>query len=160
MTGKTMQRSESSAGSRKTHLLLRPLGEGRRRRGAVLSFELLLVLPVAVALVVALCEFGMLWAGAHKVHLAAQAACRVGTRPCSDPALHQQAVQQAAERALVDKRLGASHRLTFVPGEHTGDPVIVEIRVPMGAAAPDMLAMFGFSLKDRYLESRVVMAKE
>jgi hypothetical protein len=132
----------------------------RQRLGAILSFELVLVLPIAIALVVALVEFGLLWNGAHKVHLATEVACRVGTRPCEDLLVLDNAVRQAAETALVDKRLAANHRLTFVAGAHTGDPVSVEIRVPMTAASPDMLAVFGFSLQKRYFDTRVVMSKE
>jgi hypothetical protein len=124
------------------------------------SYELVLVVPVVMALVLALVEFGLLWAGAHKVHLAAEVACRVGTRPCEDLIELDRCVRRAAETALVDKRLAANHRLTFVPGGHTGDPVVVEIKAPMTAASPDMLAMFGFSLRNRNFESRVVMAKE
>ena len=131
-----------------------------QRWGAILSFELILVLPIAIALVVALVEFGLLWNGAHKVHLATEVACRVGTRPCEDLLVLDKAVRQAADVALVDKRLAANHRLTFVAGAHTGDPVSVEIRVPMTAASPDMLAVFGFSLQKRYFDSRVVMSKE
>jgi hypothetical protein len=69
-------------------------------------------------------------------------------------------VRETANNSLIDKRLCANHRLTHRPGGHTGDPVTVEIRVPMTAASPDMLAMFGFSLQKRYLISRVVMCKE
>ena len=139
---------------------LRRCGRHRIRRGAILSYELILVVPIVVALGVALVEFGLLWAGAHKVHLAAEVACRVGTRPCENLLVLDKAVRQAAEAALVDKRLAADHRLTFVAGAHTGDPVTVEIRAPMTAASPDMLAVFGFSLQKRYFDSRVVMSKE
>lgn len=131
-----------------------------RRAGALISTEMLFVVPIVFALVVALVEFGFLWSASHKVHLAAQAACRVGTRPCSNLLLLDKAVREAAKTALVDKRLAANHRLVFRPGEHTGDPVTVELRVPMGAASPDMLAIVGFSLRNRYLTSRVVMSKE
>src|SRR4051812_25293383 len=86
------------------------------RHGALLSQELILTLPILLALGLAMVEFSLLWSAAHKVHLAAQHACRVGTRPC--PSLQQldNAVRLAAEDALIDQRLVAAHRLTFRPG--------------------------------------------
>ena len=148
---------------RRRSLHLRRTTRNRRTRpraGAILTYELLLILPIAVALIVAMVEFGLLWSASHKVQLAAQVACRVGTRPCDRVALQDEAVRAAAERALIDRRLVASHKLTFQPAAHTGEPVAVEIKVPMGAASPDMLALFGYSLKNRFLVSRVVMSKE
>lgn len=148
-----------------TDRLQNPTHCGRTRQrsarlGAILSYELMLVLPIVLALVVALVEFGLLWSASHKVQLAAQVACRVGTRPCDRVLAQDEAVRLAAERALIDRRLVASHRLTFRPATRTGEPVSVEIKVPMGAASPDMLALFGYSLKNRFLVSRVVMSKE
>lgn len=130
------------------------------RRGAILSYELIFVLPIAVALVLALLEFGLLWSAAHKVQLASQHACRVGTRPCEDLLQLHRAVERAADEALVDQRLIRSCELQFKPGVQTGDPVQVEIKVPMTAASPDLLTIVGYSLRGRYLTSRVVMSKE
>jgi Flp pilus assembly protein TadG len=124
------------------------------------SVELIFIVPIVLALACAIVEFAMLWSGSHKVHLAAQNACRAATRPCSDLKLLDKTIRQIAQNSLLDRRLRANHRLTFQPGQHTGDPVAVEVKVPMTAASPDMLRFFGFSLQKRYLISRVVMAKE
>ena len=40
------------------------------------------------------------------------------------------------------------------------DPVTVEVRVPMDAAAPDLLRFFGFSLRNRMLLAKTTMRKE
>jgi hypothetical protein len=125
-----------------------------------LTYELVLVLPIAVALVLALLEFGLLWSAAHKVQLASQHACRVGTRHCPDLLQLQRAVQAATYEALADERLAASCELYFQPGAQTGDPVVVEVKVPMTAASPDLLSIVGYSLRGRHLTSRVVMSKE
>ena len=134
--------------------------KGDNRRGAILSYELILVLPIAVALVLALLEFGLLWSAAHKVQLATQHACRVGTRPCASLTDLHKAVQAAADEALIDQRLIAACELRFQPGAQTGDPVVVEVKVPMSAASPDLLSIVGYSLRGRTLTSRVVMSKE
>jgi hypothetical protein len=133
---------------------------GQKRRGALLSYELVFIAPVVIALVLALVEFGLLFAAAHKVQLATASACRVATRPCPSLTVLDKAVRITADQALMDKRLVAAHTLKFQPGAHTGDPVVVEVRVPMSAASPDMLSIVGYSLRGRYLTSRVVMSKE
>jgi hypothetical protein len=130
------------------------------RQGALLSYELILIMPILLALGLAMIEFSLLWSAKHKIQLAAQHACRVGTHPC--PSINQldQAVRAAADMALVDERLIDAHRLTFRPGAHTGDPVVVEVKVPMTAASPDMLSIVGYSIRDRFLTATVVMSKE
>jgi hypothetical protein len=132
----------------------------RRRAGAMFSIELLFIVPIVLALACAIVEFAMLWSASHKVQLAAQGACRAATRPCDDLKQLDKVVREIAHSSLLDNRLRKQHRLTFQPGQHTGDPVTVEIKVPMTAAAPDLLRFFGFSLQKRFLISRVVMAKE
>jgi Flp pilus assembly protein TadG len=133
---------------------------GRSRAGAALTVEFLLVLPVVVGLMFAIIEFGMLLAAAQKVKTATDVACRVGTLPAASPDQLEAAVRQAATRALVSRRLAEAHELQFEPGQYSGDPVAVEIRVPMKAAAPDLLRMFGFGLKGRWLAARTVLRKE
>lgn len=131
-----------------------------RRSGGMFSIELLFIVPIVLALACAIVEFAMLWSASHKVQFAAQNACRAATRPCSDLKLLDNTIRQIAKDSLLDGRLRDNHRLTFLPGAHTGDPVTIEIKVPMTAASPDLLRFFGFSLQRRFLMSRVVMAKE
>ena len=45
-------------------------------------------------------------------------------------------------------------------GRNSGDEVSVVVRVPMSAAAPDLLGFFGFRLQDRMLVAQTVMRKE
>jgi Kef-type K+ transport system membrane component KefB len=135
------------------------LRSGRRRR-AFVTAELVIVFPLLFGIVLAAVEFGLLLTASERVQLACATACRVGTRPCDDLGRLDRDVRLAAQVALVSDQLAGASRIAFIPGGYTGDPVIVEIRVPMSAASPDLLGAFGFSLKHRFLISRVVMRKE
>jgi len=128
----------------------------RNRRGALLSAEALVVLPLLFAFLCAISEFGLIWAGNSRVKLASLQGCRVATLPGSD----REAVAAAVERALAKQGLIDDYELRIEWGPHSGDPVAVEVELPMSSAAPDMLYAFGFSLEDRDLTARTVMRRE
>jgi hypothetical protein len=45
-------------------------------------------------------------------------------------------------------------------GDYAGDPVIVQITVPMTAASPNLLKMIGFDLEGRNLVAQTQMSKQ
>ncbi|MCA9246575.1 MAG: hypothetical protein KDA42_05650 [Planctomycetales bacterium] len=130
------------------------------RIGALLSFELLLVLPICTAFLFAIAEFALLWSANNEIKTASQQGCRVGTLPANDPDEQLAAVQAAVNAALTQQQLIEQHALKFVPGAHTGDLVACQITVPMTAASPDLLQVIGFSLSGRDLVARTVMRAE
>jgi len=130
------------------------------RKGAVLSLELLFVLPILSVICFAMVELSFLLMGEQRVQAASVAACRVGTLPASNAAAQQQAMRDAAAGALGDASLAASYQMQFEPGQYAGDPVIVEVSVPMTAAAPDLLKIIGFSLEGRQLVAQTQMCKQ
>ncbi len=117
-------------------------------------------MPLVVGMIFALVEFAMLLKAQQHIETACQVACRVGTLPGCSAAELRGEVRAAACRVLARSRLGKAADVRFEPGRFTGDPVHVEIRVPMRAAAPDLLACFGLSIKRRCLTARTVMRKE
>ena len=131
-----------------------------RRTGAILSAELLLVMPILLALCLGVTELSLLLMGMQRVEAASSAACRVCTLPATDAVVREQAARQAATRALAKATLVSSYDLQIDPGLYAGDPVTVEVRVPMTAAAPDLLKIVGFSLANRQLVARTVMRKQ
>jgi len=130
------------------------------RRGAVLSIELLFAAPILLVLVFAIVEFGLLWSANHRVKAASQVACRIATLPASDPEELRQEMLAATSRVLQHPVFVQQHRISLESGAHAGDAVIVEVRLPMSATAPDLLRIFGFKLKGRDLVARTVMRKE
>lgn len=128
----------------------------RARRGAVLTLELLWVLPIVLGLLFALVEFGLLWSASHVVKDAATAGCRVATFPGAD----EQAVRHAIERTLQRRSLVASYRVQVERGRRAGDEARVRVEVPMGAASPDLLRFLGLGLRGRTLSAVTVMRME
>lgn len=128
--------------------------------------ELLLALPVLGVLLLGLVEVSFLLSAQNQLQVACHQACRAGTQPTPGPTAHawqallRQEVHAAADRVLHKPHLRKAKELRFEPGLHTGDPVRVQMRLPMSAAAPDLLAPFGFRLKGRHLYAECVMRKE
>ena len=132
----------------------------RSRRGAVLSLELLLVLPVLWVVCFGFVEFSLLLMGMQRVQTASNAACRVGTLPAADLEAQQTAMNDAAKAALGKPGLVNSYQMQSQVGQFSGDPVQVEISVPMTAAAPNLLLIVGFNLEGRQLVARTEMCKQ
>ena len=128
----------------------------RRRLGAIMTMEMLLVLPVAVALLMGLIEFSMLWSARNHVQESARAACRVATFPGSN----QLAVTNAAQLSLQKPALAQTALVTVLGGACSGDLVAVRVAVPMRAAAPDLLGIFGLGFGQAQLAAEAVMRKE
>jgi Flp pilus assembly protein TadG len=149
-------RTESREDRQQRQILLAGPVRRRSRRGAVLSTELILLVPIAFGLLMALAEFSMLWLANQRVVAAAQAACRTATLPGATV----DAVQQAAASALAKPALISQATIEVTWAQHSGDPVLVEVRLPMRAAAPDLLAFLGFGLGDGQLVAQCVMRKE
>jgi Flp pilus assembly protein TadG len=132
----------------------------KTRKGAVLSLELLLILPILWVVCFGFVEFSLLLMSMQRVQAASSAACRVGTLPTTDLEAQQTAMNDAAKAALGKTGLIDSYQMQSQVGQFSGDPVQVEITVPMTAAAPNLLLIVGFSLEGRQLVARTEMCKQ
>jgi Flp pilus assembly protein TadG len=129
--------------------LLRSIAAGkrrvpsRRRLGALLSFELLFVLPLLVLLLVALVEFVLLINAESKVTLASQEGARAAALGggYSD-------VQAAVTHVLgADVANQADISVDFPNGtSNTGDPVQVVVSLPASLLVPNSLCAIGFDV--------------
>ena len=149
--------------STKPHALRSGQSGGKRQRataatrqGALLSAELVLVLPILMGIFFALVEVAMLWTANHRLAAAARAACRAAAMPGSE---HDE-VRKAAIQTMGRPTLVNAHKMKMRRGPHTGDPVWIELRVPMRSAAPDLLWFLGFGLEHRQLVAQCVMRRE
>jgi hypothetical protein len=134
----------------------------RRRSGAVLSVEWLLVFPILVAIMFAITEFSLLWSAKHSLEAATYAAAREASLPAIDETARLAAAESAAERVLGNPKYIAQYEFeeTTDFGLHTGDPMVVELSMPMSAASPDLLAVIGISIDGKRLTARTVMRRE
>lgn len=115
--------------------------------------ELALTLPLLMLLLLAVCEFSMLFLARGEVVEACREAARVAALPGSTSEVVEGAVRQVLRPGLQG---GMSVDMT--DNVTSGEVVSVVLRVPMMAAAPDLLWPVGYSVKDRWLvaESRVL----
>lgn len=128
---------------------------GKRRLGAILSMELVLVLPIILVLLLALVEFGMIMQARGSVVEATRVAGRLAAQSNAAP----ESVDLAARRALGNK-LGQAADVDVILGQHPGDRVAVAVKVPMNSASPDFLFWIGLSNKGKQLTAVSEFVKE
>ena len=120
------------------------------------SSELVILLPLLVALVFAVIEFSLLEVGRQRVMNGA----RQGARVASQPGATFQDVDQAVAFGIGAAPLANTRRVEYVAGANTGDPVVVRVSVMMKAAAPDLLGIIGYGLGSRMLVGSCVTRRE
>jgi hypothetical protein len=130
------------------------------RRGGSLAIELLLTLPLLLALVAALVEFSLVLAARQQL----AAASREGARVAAVGA-DQTTVTQAVQRVLGRGSLSQAQITTVLTDASgaplpSGAPVQVIVRIPAGKVAPDLLGLIGFSLRQQILAASTIMRKE
>lgn len=125
------------------------------RRGAILSMELVLVLPIFLLLIFGIAQYSMLMAAHARISSAAQTGVRLMSLSGASEAEVQQSVSQ-----LLGVSLASECEIEVEPAEYAGQVGRVHVRVPMASASPDLLWMTGFSLAGRYLEASSAMVME
>ncbi len=117
--------------------------------------ELVLVLPILLMLLLGMFEFSLLFFARGDV----VDASRAGARRAAMPGVSEQEVREDVLSSLPES-LRMAAEVSVQGGAYTGDPVLVTVRVPMQAAAPDLLWPIGFGLQGRTLLSETWMVKE
>ncbi len=131
----------------------------RNRLGAILSVELLILLPIVLILIGAVVEFGMLMSARTRVLNAAREAARIASLG-GDHAEIASAVQ-----LVLGEQLGKRARVfidsALLDGTvERGDPVSVKVSVPSELAAPNLLRWIGIDRRGQMLESTAAMRRE
>ena len=126
-----------------------------RRRGAILSMELVLVLPIFLMLIFAIIEFSMLMSARTRISDPG----RHGSRLLSISGCSQEEIQHTVS-GMLGPTLSQQCQIDVYPATTSGGVGNVHIRVPMKNASPDLLWMTGFSVRNRYLEADAPMVME
>ena len=141
----------------------------RNRRGMLLSFELVIMLPVMLLIVLAIVEFSLLLMSAQGISMAAHRATREAALPGADYASVEDAVKDALrgyvwkdEAEVVayvnhTRDVGGS---SAVKNAITGDEIMVVVTVPANKAAPDILAFIGLSTSHSEVRTSFVTRRE
>ena len=144
-----MQRTFSSSqpvGARST---------SRRRRRGLMSFELVLTLPILGIVLFGLLEFSLLFFARGDMVEAA----RIGARKASLPGVSVADVEDEVAKVL-PANLRNTLQVSVTPGVYSGDVVTVEVWAAMKSAAPDLLWPIGISLQDQQLYAVAHMIRE
>ena len=125
------------------------------RLGAILSMELVLVLPIFMLILFSVIEFSLLSSARTRLTDAARNGARmlcISDRSPEDVKLQV--------RRMLGSQLSRDVRIDIQDSAHPGDIVNVSVSIPMANASPDLLWMTGFSVRDRFLSVDSPMARE
>ncbi len=130
---------------------------GRRRVGALLSAEMLIVTPVVMVMAFGMVEASLLISSYNQL----KHASAVGARVCSvSPGDCRAAVTAAVQEVLIDERLIEHVEIVCEDSGLSGEICRVTLSIEMSEAAPNLLAALGFSLVGRELNVATAMRKE
>ncbi len=135
--------------------LRRTTSQPQRDRRGIISMELVLTLPLLMLLLLGMFEFSFLMAARGEVIQA----CRAGARMAVLNGVQGEDVETEVGNTL-GGRFGSSYLVQSQLGEHSGDEVVVTLRVPMTAAAPNLLWPVGYNIRGRELVAQARMLKE
>lgn len=125
------------------------------RRGAILSMELVLVLPIFLLLIFSIVEFSLLMSARTRVSDAARQGVRLlSLSSCSADEVRETVI------SVLGSSLGRQCRVDVRPGAAVGDTAHVHVSVPMQNASPDLLWPTGFSVTGRWLEADAYLLME
>lgn len=125
------------------------------RRGAILSMELVLILPIFLLLIFAIVEFSMLMSAHTRVGTAAHSGARLmSLTGAGADEVREQVI------SMLGSKLADGCRIDVMPGNHSGDIGRVVVSVPMANASPDLLWITGFGLRGRTIDAAAPMVME
>lgn len=133
---------------------------GKRRVGAILSFELLLVLPVFMLLLFGMIVLSTLLAAEARFAHASREGARVAALG-GDLA----AVEATVAAVLGDQQFQAA-TVTVTPDISSGNAypsgtaMEVLVTIPAPLVVPDLTAAVGFSIRNQTIAGRTVMRRE
>ncbi|MFO0879667.1 MAG: TadE/TadG family type IV pilus assembly protein [Gemmataceae bacterium] len=131
----------------------------KRRRGGI-AIELLFVLPVLLAVLLASVEFSLWLTAQQQVALAGREGARVASTGGTE-----EEIQNAVRLVLGEPRYDRSTVTVTITDElgnplTSGDPVAVVVQLPVRYVVPDLLAFIGLSIRNQVLVNQTVMRKE
>lgn len=131
-----------------------------RRTGAVLTAELLFVLPIFGTMLAGMVELGLLVQGRNVVQLAAIEGARAASLHYPDPDQRNQAILAAVRQVLGKQEWKDAAVVLFAGSDVSGEPVTVIVQLPMHKVAPDLLGPLGISIQGRLLVAQATMTKQ
>jgi hypothetical protein len=124
------------------------------------TVEMLLLVPVLLAVIIAATELSLMTAAQQKLEAASAVGARVAAQGGDFNAVREAVADSLGRgkiaRANVTARLLGDDDLPLP----SGAPIEVMVSVQADEVVPDMLAVFGFSIKEVRLAGRTLLRKE
>jgi Flp pilus assembly protein TadG len=129
-------------------------------RRATVAVELLLALPVLLAVLLGVVEFSLLLVARQELVTASREGARVAAQGGAQTDVIQAVQQFLGAGNLSSATITAV--LTDAMGQPlaSGQPVSVTVSLPATKAAPDLLKFIGFSIGGETLTAQTIMRKE
>jgi hypothetical protein len=127
-----------------------------RRKGALLSSELLLVVPVVAALLFGIVEISCLVSTFNNLKHASCIGARVGS---VTPGQCHDSVTATVQQVLDNPELIEEVKIVYDDSGEPGEICRVTLQLPMSEAAPDLLGVLGVKLTGT-MEASTAMRKE
>jgi Flp pilus assembly protein TadG len=132
------------------------LKRARPRQGAIQAVELLLLLPIILALILGMVEYSMILSIDQQLAVASRQGARVAAQGGSAAE-----VEAAARLVLGTSNVALNTEVTSQLSDVSGDTVAVRVAVADAASVvPDVLRFVGFTIKDQPLAGLTVMRRE
>jgi len=130
------------------------------RKGAIMAMELLLILPLMMAIFFGTVEYGLLLAAEARLFNASREGARVaaagGDSDDVEAAVKAALIAREAELVDIQSLLTDDNDDPLKPG----DQVAVMVSAPATTLVPDFLRFIGISISNRCLIGQTVMRKE
>ncbi len=131
-----------------------------QRTAALLTTEMLFVLPIFGVLLAGMVELGLLVQGHNVVQLAAIEGARAASLHYPHTDQRDQAILAAVHQVLGKQQWKDAAVVLFAGNHVSGEPVTVIVQLPMSQVAPDLLGPLGISIQGRLLVAQATMTKQ
>lgn len=136
----------------------------RQPRRGILTFELLLILPILLIVLLAAVQFSLTLHARQQLVAASREGCRVAALGGSLDEVERTVRRTLGTGRLADAEIDLTDESgkTLHPGTpvFSGEPVAVWLKLPTVHVVPDLLRFMGYSIKNDELVARTVMRRE
>lgn len=136
----------------------------RRRKGAVMTVEMLFILPLIILVLLAIAEFSFMLLGMQAISAAANVGAREAALPSSDDTSVEMAVEDALAGWIFQTK---EETKTFVNGIDSdvstavsGDTIEVVVILQTTHAVPDMLRFIGLTIAGQEIRTTFSTRRE
>ncbi|MFO0813768.1 MAG: TadE/TadG family type IV pilus assembly protein [Gemmatales bacterium] len=143
---------------------LRPLFPVARRRRGILAFELLLILPIILLLILAMVQFSLTLHARQQLVAASREGCRIAALGGNLTEVERTIKRTLGNGRLADADIEVTDESGAVISEGqtvpSGESIAVWLRLPTAHVVPDLLRFIGYTIKDDELVARTLMRRE